>query len=290
MNINKIFLNYFSVCLIFLYPIFTLCLSSPSYAGHFDEYLTNQNPKENVSEDKSNEKIIEESTEIKSEESSNELKEIDNIGILKGHVSKVPGGTKLRIFVETPLDEITNKAGDEFTARVAEDIIIDSKVVVPLGSTVVGTISEINPAKRLHKAGSVRIEFKGLTTPDGRQLPIVASVLSRSGLLKGRFTPKKALLAGATLAVPAAVGVGAGLVADGSPLGVGIGAALGALAGIALYSFQRGNMVDIKAGDELNIELTEDALVPTEVVKNEDSKNDNEGSKIEQMYIDSEHK
>lgn len=192
---------------------------------------------------------------------------LDDLGVLKGRVSKVPSGTKLKIIVETPIDEETSKLGDEFTARTTEDIAVDKNVVVPGGSTVVGQITEINLAKRLHKAGSVRIEFKSLTTPDGRQIPIVASVLTRSGLVKGKYTPKRALIAGATIVGPAVAGLGAGLATEGSAVGAGIGATLGVLAGIALFAFQRGNKVDIKAGNEFYIELTEDVLVPEKAEK-----------------------
>ena len=183
--------------------------------------------------------------------------------VLKGYVSKVPIGTKLKIIVETPIDEIASKVDDEFTARTAEDIVVDGKVVIVAGSAVRGTISEVNSAKRLHKAGSVRIEFKNLMTPDGRQIPIVASVLTHSGLLKGKLTKKNALISGATIVAPIVAGTGAGLVATSdSALGPVVGAAVGAIAGLALFAFERGNKVDIKAGDELKIELTEEALIP----------------------------
>lgn len=203
------------------------------------------------------------------------------IGVLKGHISKVPGGTKLRIIVESPLYEETSKIDDEFSAKTAEDVVIDGNVIVPIGSTVVGKITEINFAKRLHKSGSVRIEFNSLTTPDGRQVPIVASVLTRSGLLKGRYTPKRALIATSTLVGPAIAGFGAGLAAEGSAVGAGIGATLGAIAGIALFAFQRGNKVDIKAGDELNIELTEDVLVPSKRLEEAQSEKSEPESKAE---------
>jgi len=151
---------------------------------------------------------------------------------------------------------------DEISARISKDIVIDGQAVVPAGSTVIGVISEINPARRLHKAGNVRIEFKSLTVPDGRQIPIVASVLTRSGLIKGKLTKKAALISTATVVGPAVAGFGAGLAAEGSPVGGIIGAAAGAAVGTALFFFQRGNKVDIKAGDEMDIELVEEALLP----------------------------
>lgn len=189
--------------------------------------------------------------------------ESEKVCLLKGYVSKVPGGTRLKIIFETPLSEETNKVDDEVTARIVEDILVNGGVILPSGSTVIGKISEINPARRMHKAGNVRIEFKNLTTPDGRQIPIVASVLTRSGLLKGKYNKKTALISSASVVTPIAAGVGIGLAAEGSALGAGLGAIVGAIAGIGLFAFEKGNMIDIMAGDELTIELTEEALVPS---------------------------
>lgn len=182
--------------------------------------------------------------------------------VLKGYVSKIPSGTKLKIILETPIDELNSMLDDEVIARISEDVVIDGNVAVLAGSTVVGTISEITAARRFHKAGSVRIEFKNLTMPDGRQASIVASVLSRSGLVKGKYTKKTALISGATILGPAAAGFGAGLAAEGSAVGATIGAVVGAVAGIALFAFQRGNMIDIMTGDEMDIELVEEVKVP----------------------------
>ena len=159
---------------------------------------------------------------------------------------------------------------DEVSFRLSEDVLIDKLTVISAGSTLTGKLTEINPAKRLHKAGTIRIEFNNLTLSDGNQVPIVASVLTRSGLIKGKFTKKNILLSSASIIVPTAAGVGAGLVAaDSSALGLGIGAAAGAVAGLALYSFQKGNMIDLMAGDEMEVELTEETMIPTVIGSND---------------------
>ena len=226
----------------------------------FDKPISNE---ESIKEEEQVEPEVKVDSEVETSDENNNQVDTKKAPLLKGHISKVPGGTKLKIILETPIDELTSMVDDEVTARTAENIEIDGKVVIPAGSTVVGKISEINLAKRLHKAGNVRIEFKNLTMPDGRQVPILASVLTHSGLIKGKYTKKTALIAGATLLGPAAAGFGAGLAAEGSLVGAGIGALVGTLAGVGLFTFQRGNMVDLKSGDELSIELTEEALVPT---------------------------
>ncbi len=195
--------------------------------------------------------------------------------LLKGRVTKVPSGTKLKIIVETPIDELNSKLDDEVSFRLSEDVLIDDLTVIPSGSTLSGKLTEINLAKRLHKAGTVRIEFNNLTLPEGNEVPIVASVLTRNGLIKGKFTKKNILLSSASILGPTAAGVGAGLVvADSSVLGAGIGAAAGAVAGLALYSFQKGNMIDIMAGDEMEVELTEETMIPTAVGLNDITNNE----------------
>ncbi len=209
-------------------------------------------------------KIDSESVNEKQDLKNERLVNPDNPTLLKGHISKIPGGTKLGIILETPIDEFSTMVDDEIRARISENIVINGGVVIPVASLVTGIVSEITPAKRLHKAGTVRVEFKGLILPDGREVPIVASVLTHSGLLKGKLTKKNALISGATLLAPVAAGLGAGLVVDGSAVGATIGAVVGAVAGISLYAFQRGNKIDIRAGDELNIELTEEAIIPGE--------------------------
>lgn len=248
-NVNKLFCSFFII-------LFVSSFLS-GYSQDSEKKVLEQNfDFDKKEEQKQDEQPIDEGS-IKEEEQI----EPDS-PLLKGHVSKIPGGTKLKIILETPIDEITSMADDEVSARIAENIEIDGKVVIPAGSTVIGKISEVNLAKRLHKAGSVRIEFKNLTMPDGRQVPILASILTHSGLIKGKYTKKTALIAGATILGPAAAGFGAGLAAEGSLVGAGIGAVVGTLAGAGLFAFQRGNMVDLKSGDELSIELTEEALVP----------------------------
>ena len=207
-----------------------------------------------------------EQTQVKGQE----LQKLKDIGtkvesstLLKGHVSKVPGGTRLKVILETPIDETTTMIDDEITARVSENVLVDGETVIPAGTVVIGKVSEISPAKRLHKSGTVRIEFKNLSLPNQREVPIVATVLTHSGLIKGKYSKKTALISTATILGPVAAGVGAGLAAEGSAIGAGLGAGLGLLAGIGLFAFEKGNMIDLMSGDELNIELVEEALVPS---------------------------
>lgn len=186
--------------------------------------------------------------------------------VLRGHVSKLPTGTKLSIIVETPISEESSAINDEVQGKVLKDIYVRNEFAIPAGSIVVGNISDIVQSKKFHRAGRAKIEFKGIKTPDGLNIPINAIVLHK-GVIKGKYTKKTSLISAGSVLGPIAAGAGAGALIDSSPLGIGIGAGLGAVAGIGLFLFERGNKLNIKSGDKLNIELTEDAVIPSEATE-----------------------
>jgi hypothetical protein len=214
--------------------------------------------------------------EIKREESNREESNIDEPKVespsmpdlspklLRGHVSKIPTGTKLKIIIETPINEETSAVNDEIRGKVLKSVYIDKELAIPEGSEVVGNISEISPARKFHRPGKAKVEFKSIKMPDGLQLPISASVLTHKGTIKGNYTKKTGLISAGSILGPIAAGAGAGLLIDSSPIGIGIGAGLGAVAGLGLFLYEKGNKVNIKAGEKLNIELTEDALMPND--------------------------
>ena len=183
--------------------------------------------------------------------------------VLRGHVSKLPTGTKLSIIIETPISEESSAINDEVQGKVLKDIYVGKEFAIPAGSIVIGNISDIVQAKKFHRAGRAKIEFKGIKTPDGLNIPINATVLHK-GIIKGKYTKRTSLISAGSVLGPIAAGAGAGALIDSSPIGIGIGAGLGAVAGIGLFLFERGNKLNIKSGDKLNIELTEDAIIPSE--------------------------
>lgn len=201
-------------------------------------------------------------TEEKTEEKSLDVEpEIQARKVLKGHVSKIPTGTKFKIIIETPISEESSAINDEIQAKVLKDIYVKNQFAVPAGSIVTGTISDIVPSKKFHKAGRAKIEFKDIKTPDGLHIPISAITLHK-GIVKGKYTKKTSLISAGSILGPIAAGAGAGILVDSSPIGIGLGAAAGAVVGIGLFLFEKGNKLSIKAGDKLNIELIEDAIIP----------------------------
>lgn len=188
---------------------------------------------------------------------------------LTGYIRVVPVGTKIPIIMDSAVDSDTSQEGDEFTARTSEDLSIDGSTVLPAGSIIKGRIAKINPPKTMGRSGSVSLKFDTVTTPDDRQIPIVANLVAHGGVVHARRGLKDIAIDGATITLPTAAGLGIGLLAGGtgqgrvSPgVGAGIGAGVGVAVGCAILLIKKGKRVDVRPGDELKIELGEDLRMP----------------------------
>lgn len=195
--------------------------------------------------------------------------------VLQGYIRVVPSGTKIPIIMDTAIDTDTSQEGDEFAARSSEDLLIDGSTVVPAGSVIKGRIAALNNPKTLNRSGSVALKFDTVTTPDNRQIPLVANLVARGGVVHARRGLKDIAIDTGTFALPTALGLGIGVLAgsaknnsssSSSKMNAGtgalIGAGIGAAVGIAILAIKKGKKVDVRPGDELKIELAEDLRMP----------------------------
>lgn len=189
--------------------------------------------------------------------------------VLQGYIRVVPSGTKVPIIMDAAIDSDTSQEGDEFSARTSEDLNIDGVTVVPAGSIIRGRIAQMNAPRALNRSGSVALKFDTITTPDNRQLPIVANIVARGGVVHAKRGLKDVSIDTATFTVPTAVGLGIGLLAGASSSssissggGALIGAGVGAAVGMIILAAKKGKKIDLRPGDELKIELAEDLRMP----------------------------
>lgn len=193
--------------------------------------------------------------------------------VLQGYIRVVPTGTKVPIIMDTAVDSDTSQEGDEFSARTAEDLTIDGSTVVPAGSIIRGRIAQLNSPRALNRSGSVALKFDTVTTPDNRQIPLVANLVARGGVVHARRGMKDIAMDTGTVMLPTLAGLGIGLLAGGSSSsgssssigrggGAVIGAGVGIAVGVAVLLAKKGKKVDVRPGDELKIELAEDLRMP----------------------------
>lgn len=191
--------------------------------------------------------------------------------VLQGFVRVVPQGTKIPIIMDTAVDSDTSQEGDEFAARTAEDLTIDGQITVPAGSIIKGRIARITLPRALNRSGHVALKFDTVTTPDNKQIPIVANLVARGGVVHAKRGLKDVAIDVGAVTLPVGVGLGIGLIAgnasSSSSIGAGggamIGAGIGAAIGVAILLSKKGKRVDVRPGDELKIELAEELAMPT---------------------------
>jgi hypothetical protein len=199
---------------------------------------------------------------------------------LQGYIRVVPTGTKIPIIMDTAVDSDTSQEGDEFSARTAEDLTIDGNTAVPAGSIIKGRIAQMNASRALNRSGSVALKFDTITTPDNRQIPLVANIVARGGVVHARRGLKDIAIDTGAVAAPMLAGLAIGALAGGSKAnstttttttshklgragGAMVGVGVGLAVGVIILLAKKGKKVEVRPGDELKIELAEDLRMPT---------------------------
>lgn len=166
--------------------------------------------------------------------------------------ARLSDGTAIEATATREISSRVNKPGEQFTARIAENITApDGRVVIPAGSELVLTITEIKPApNRGAKDGTLVLRATGVSI-SGTTRPIDAEVTFVEHTLKGRGVgTREAAKVGAGAAAGAIIGK---VIGGGS--GAAAGAVTGAAAGAAVAVETADRDVVIPAGGKIRIAL-----------------------------------
>jgi hypothetical protein len=164
-------------------------------------------------------------------------------------------GTTIQTNTTTQISSRNNKAGETLTATVAADIT-DSRgrVVIPAGSTVRMTISEIEPAENKGQETGKIVLMPSTIEVGGKSYTLNASIESVEHRLEGRgVTAGDAAKVGAG----AAAGAIAGRVLSGNKKGAIIGGVVGAAVGTGVAMETADRDVVVPAGASIVLKLTE---------------------------------
>jgi hypothetical protein len=89
----------------------------------------------------------------------------------------LPPDSVVRARLVTPLSSVSSQKGETVEAVVSEPLLNgDHEVILPQGSRLTGTVSQVQPARRMKKNGQLRIRFQELTQPDGIQGKVEATL------------------------------------------------------------------------------------------------------------------
>lgn len=167
-------------------------------------------------------------------------------------------GTHVALSVNDTISSRTARAGQDFTAKVRRDVKdAAGHVVIPAGSTVSGTVTEVKPGDP-RSEGTLTLAVSSVTV-NGRSYPIEATIESATTIRQGRgVTGKEA----AKVGIGAAAGAIAGRIIGHNTRGTVIGGVVGAAAGAGVAAATRSVDIVLPAGGEVDIALSKPVTVP----------------------------
>ncbi|MFZ3341611.1 MAG: hypothetical protein WA609_03975 [Terriglobales bacterium] len=99
--------------------------------------------------------------------------------------TSLPTGTAVKMKLDTTLATYSSKAGDPFSARVTEAVVMDGKTVIPVGTTVEGRVIKSTEPRRIAGKPTIAIFPENLILPDGQRFMLNATLVDTN---RGRGT------------------------------------------------------------------------------------------------------
>jgi len=176
----------------------------------------------------------------------------------------VPAGTRIPLSLINSLNTRSSSEGDRVYLQTSYPVVIEGRIIIPRGSYVAGTVTEVKRPGRVKGKGEIYLRFDSLTLPNGVTRDFRARI---GGSDTGEFDRDEGKIrgdgdkagdarrVGETTAGGAAVGSIAGSAAGHAGMGAGIGAAAGAAAGLASVLVTRGPDLILPKGTSVEMVL-----------------------------------
>jgi len=176
-------------------------------------------------------------------------------------------GTRVPLSMINSISTKQAATGDRVYLETVFPVMVDNRIVIPPGSYVAGTVTDVKRPGRVQGRGQLYVRFDSLTLPNG----VTRDFRARIGSLDGRASEElereegvvksegnksgDARTIGESAAAGASVGTIAGAAADNVGMGAGIGAAAGAAAGLVGVLLSRGPDAVLSRGTTLEMVL-----------------------------------
>ncbi|MDD5544301.1 MAG: hypothetical protein PHX83_14115 [Acidobacteriia bacterium] len=186
------------------------------------------------------------------------------------HEVIVPRGTHVPMQMMNYVSTKTAKVNDPIYLQTMFPITVANRVVIPIGSYVRGTITEVERSGRVKGRAKMYVRFDSLTLPNGATRDFNATVSqadprvtdsAKEGQIEANGSKgRDAATVATTGAAGAGIGGLAGISSGHSGMGTAIGAGAGALAGLIGILATRGNEVELYRGTEVDMMLDRDLI------------------------------
>jgi len=137
----------------------------------------------------------------------------------------VPSDAVLGLQIERTVSSELARVEDKVEARVTRDVRVSDRIAIPAGSTVRGSVTEVERGGRMKGKARLAIRFHTIVLADGTQLPLKTEPVVREGQSPGGESAAKvggAAIGGAILGAILGGGKGAAI---GGAVGAGAGTA-----------------------------------------------------------------
>jgi hypothetical protein len=170
----------------------------------------------------------------------------------------VPSDAVLGLQIERTVTSELARVEDKVDARVTRDVRVSDRVAIPAGSTVRGSVTEVDRGGRMKGKARLAIRFHTIVLADGTQVALKTDPVVREGQSAGGESAAKvggAAIGGAIL----------GAILGGGK-GAAIGGAVGAAGGTAAAMSNDRNPATLSAGTTVTVRMQ--APVTVTVQKN----------------------
>jgi hypothetical protein len=185
----------------------------------------------------------------------------------QSHEFVVDLGTKVPLTLINSVSTKHSLEGDRVYLQTIYPIMVNGRIVIPPGSYVAGTVTQVKRPGRVKGRGELFLRFDSLTLPNG----VTRDFRARIGTMDGRASEDFDRTEGKiksegnkggdarTVGEAAAAGASIGVIAGGATghygLGAGVGAAAGAAAGIMGVLLTRGPDAVLAKGSTIEMVL-----------------------------------
>ncbi|HEY5328363.1 MAG TPA: hypothetical protein VIJ79_00635 [Acidobacteriaceae bacterium] len=183
-------------------------------------------------------------------------------------------GTVIRARLVGELSTANTKQGSHFVATLSRNVEHDGSVILPVGATIEGRISEVRGGHRLGSAAAIHLVPETVTLPDGTLYRLDAQLIDLDAGRNTRVNSEGAVVgndhtAGHLTTLGATTGGGAiaGAILGGGP-GLLIGAGVGAGVGTVIW-LRQDRQQTLPEGTELVFSLNRPMeITPTAPLRN----------------------
>jgi hypothetical protein len=179
----------------------------------------------------------------------------------------VAAGTKVPLSMINSVSTKTASEGERIYLETVFPILANGRVVIPPGSYVAGTVTEVKRPGRVHGHGELYVRFDSLTLPNGVTRDFRARIGSLDGTAPDTLDKAEGKVKsdgnksgdlktiGESAGAGAGIGGLAGAAAGHAGMGAGIGAAAGAAAGLVGVLLTRGPDAILAKGTTMEMVL-----------------------------------